>query len=171
MVPQFLAKHPIRSAEIEDAIKARIGVPTIRQGYGLSEGTLRLTVQSDERCTPGSVGVLSKELTKTKRRTLLQRRQHYERIYWRQNSTDAMIKNGWLHTGDIGYYDYDFEFFIAPPAEIEALLLTHDKIKDVAVVGKPDESAGELPFGVELTEKDIMDFVAANASSPKRLRG
>ncbi|KAL5284112.1 hypothetical protein ACFFRR_006404 [Megaselia abdita] len=227
MVPPlmvFLAKHPIvdkydlsslvmllsgaapLSKETEDAIKARIGVPTIRQGYGLSEGTLSLTVQSDEKCKPGSVGVLRKGLyakvIDTETGKPLGKNQRGELCFkgdcimkgyiGDKNSTDAMIKNGWLHTGDIGFYDEDFEFFIVdrikelikykafqvPPAEIEALLLTHDKIKDVAVVGKPDESAGELPFafvvkqnGANLTEQEVMDFVAANASSPKKLRG
>ncbi|XP_037944387.1 luciferin 4-monooxygenase-like [Teleopsis dalmanni] len=107
-------------------------------------------------------------------------------------ATQGAIKDGWLHTGDIGYYDDDFEFFIVdrikelikykafqvPPAEIEAILLTHPKIKDAAVIGKPDEEAGELPMAfvvkqanVQLTEKEVADFVAENTSSPKRLRG
>lgn len=227
MVPPlmvFLAKHPIvdkydlsslvmllsgaapLSKETEDAIKERIGVPTIRQGYGLSEATLSLTVQSDERCKPGSVGVLrkglyakvidpetGKALGPNQRGELCFRGDCIMKGYiGDKNSTDAMVKNGWLHTGDIGFYDEDFEFFIVdrikelikykafqvPPAEIEALLLTHDKIKDVAVVGKPDEAAGELPFafvvkqvGAQLTEQEVIEFVAANASSPKRLRG
>lgn len=65
-----------------------------------------------------------------------------------------------------------------PPAEIEALLLQHPSIKDVGVVGLPDEKSGELPLafvvtqpGAKITEKDIIDFVAKRVSMPKRLHG
>lgn len=108
-------------------------------------------------------------------------------------ATDETIKNGWLHSGDIGYYDNDLEFFIVDrlkelikykgfqvaPAELEALLLQHPKIKDAAVIGKPDLEAGELPmafvvrqqFAKNLSEQEVMDFVAKNVSSAKKLRG
>ncbi len=57
------------------------------------------------------------------------------------------------------------------PAELEALLLTHPKIDDVAVVGIPDDRLGEAPraFVVKkekgLTEKEVQEFVARKVSS------
>lgn len=53
------------------------------------------------------------------------------------------------------------------PAELEALLLTHPSVQDAAVVGLPNEEAGELPLafvvkkaGKNVTEKEIEKFVA-----------
>lgn len=53
------------------------------------------------------------------------------------------------------------------PAELEALLLTHPAVQDAAVVGLPNEEAGELPLafvvkkmGKNITEKEIEKFVA-----------
>lgn len=61
---------------------------------------------------------------------------------------------------------------------MEALLLTHPQVLDSAVIGLPDEIAGELPLafvvkkpGSTVTEKELEKFVADNVSSPKRLRG
>ena len=52
------------------------------------------------------------------------------------------------------------------PAELEALLVTHPKIQDAAVIGLPDERAGELPRayvvprpGEKVTEDDVKEFV------------
>lgn len=108
-------------------------------------------------------------------------------------STNKVIdEDGWLHSGDIAYYDEDNQFFIVdrikelikynayqvPPAEIEALLLSHPKVKDCGVIGIPNEEAGELPFayvvkqpGEKLTAEEVINFVAENASKAKWLRG
>lgn len=56
-------------------------------------------------------------------------------------------------------------------------MLTHPKIKDCGVIGKPDEMAGELPLAFivkddpNLTETEIMKYVANTASPAKRLHG
>lgn len=92
-----------------------------------------------------------------------------------KKSTSATIdEDGWLHTGDIGYYDEDGFFFIVdrlkelikykafqvPPAELEAILLTHPDIKDAAVVGLPDEVAGELPLAFVVKQSNNNNITA-----------
>lgn len=54
-----------------------------------------------------------------------------------------------------------------PPAELEALLLTHPAVKDCSVIGIPDERAGQVPLayvvkqsGSDVTQQDIVDYVA-----------
>ena len=80
--------------------------------------------------------------------------------YWKApEATAGALRDGWLYTGDIGWMDEDgyvtitdrkkemikFKGFSVAPAQIEALLLEHPAVADVAVIGKPDEEAGEVP--------------------------
>jgi len=109
-----------------------------------------------------------------------------------KQATEATIDpDGWLHTGDIGHVDADGHLYVVDrlkelikyngfqvaPAELEAILLTHPAVADAAVIGRPDEAAGEIPVGfvvlrpgVEATAADISDFVAGQVSHYKQLR-
>ncbi len=74
-----------------------------------------------------------------------------------EEATAATIRDGWLHTGDVGYVDSDGYFFIVDrakdmiirggeniyPREIEEVLYTHAGVLECAVIGVPDEVRGE----------------------------
>ena len=107
-------------------------------------------------------------------------------------ATSATIDaDGWLHTGDVAHFDSDgyiyivdrikelikYKGFQVPPAELEGLLLTHDDIADAAVIGIPDDEAGEIPKafitlmpGAELTAEAIQEFVAGQVATYKQVR-
>ena len=104
-------------------------------------------------------------------------------------TASTLDADGWLHTGDIAVVDADGYFTIVdrlkelikvkayqvPPAELEALLLTHPAVADAAVIGIPDVEAGEVPkaFVVlkgDATAQALMDFVAGRVAPYKRVR-
>jgi long-chain acyl-CoA synthetase len=80
--------------------------------------------------------------------------------YWKApEATAEALRDGWLYTGDIGWRDEDgyvtvtdrkkemikYKGLSVAPAQIEALLLEHPAVADVAVVARPHEEAGEVP--------------------------
>ncbi len=106
-------------------------------------------------------------------------------------TADTIDAEGWLHTGDIGHIDEDGHLFVVDrlkelvkykgfqvaPAELEAILLTHPAVADAAVVGVPDDKAGEIPAafvavkpGHDTSKEEIISFVADQVASYKRVR-
>jgi acyl-CoA synthetase (AMP-forming)/AMP-acid ligase II len=106
-------------------------------------------------------------------------------------TAQTIDRDGWLHTGDIGYVDSDGDFWVVDrvkelikykgmqvaPAELEAVLLQHPAVADCAVYPQPDAEAGEIPKaavvlkrGASATADELMQFVAARVSPHKRVR-
>jgi 4-coumarate--CoA ligase len=99
--------------------------------------------------------------------------------------------DGWLHTGDVAIIDehghmtivdrlkelIKFKGFQVAPAELEALLITHPKVADVAVIGVPDDEAGEVPkafvavvAGETVTLEEIQELVSEHLVSYKQIK-
>jgi len=106
-------------------------------------------------------------------------------------TANAIDENGWLHTGDLGMMDEAGYFKITGrlkdmiirggeniyPREIEEFLYTHPKVKDVQVVGVPDEKYGEevlacviLREGAAATEQEMIEYVRSGLSRFKTPR-
>ncbi|MEZ0578928.1 AMP-binding protein [Nocardioides sp. MH1] len=104
---------------------------------------------------------------------------------------ETIDADGYLHTGDIVEVGPDGEVYVVdrlkelikykgyqvPPAELEAVLLTHPDIADAAVVPHPDEEAGEVPHafivlqsGASLTAEEVMAYTAEKVAPHKKVR-
>ncbi|XP_066249954.1 luciferin 4-monooxygenase-like [Euwallacea similis] len=194
------------SKNMEEEVKRRLNCEDVRQGYGLTETTLAVTMiyPGDQRS--GSCGTLLNYISGKVRDPATGRslgpRQIGE-LCWKgpsvmmgyygneQATKETFTSDGWLKTGDLGYYDENGYFYVVDrmkelikynafqvaPAELEAILINHPKISDAGVVGLPDRNAGELPLAFvvknneKLTEKEVQEYVQGLVSPHKRLRG
>ena len=106
-------------------------------------------------------------------------------------TAETLDADGFLHTGDIGVHHVDGYFTIVDrlkelikyhgyqiaPAELEALLLSHPKIQDAAVIGVRGDDGEEIPKAfvvmapdAGLTAEDVMTFVAGQVAPHKKVR-
>ncbi|KAJ1425082.1 AMP-dependent synthetase/ligase [Sesbania bispinosa] len=153
---------PLSKEVIEGFVEKYPNV-TIMQGYGLTESS--------------GVGASTDSLEESRSNE--------------EATTSTLNSEGWLRTGDVCYFDDDGFLFIVdrlkelikykgyqvPPAELEALLLTHPAISDAAVIPYPDKEAGQVPMayvvrkaGSSISEKQVMDFIAGQVAPYKRIR-
>ncbi|HKY03502.1 MAG TPA: 4-coumarate--CoA ligase family protein [Blastocatellia bacterium] len=178
----------------------------VRQGYGMTEASplTHFTPMNMEKINRGTSGqcvpnteckvvdvATGEELGPNQEGELWIRGPQVMRGYLnRPEDTAATIdREGWLHTGDVGFADEDGFFYIVDrvkelikykglqvaPAELEAVLLTHPALADAAVIPSPDEEAGEVPkaFVVlksDATAEEIMAYVAERVAPHKKIR-
>ena len=200
----FSAAAPL-SADLALETGRRLGCDVV-QGYGMTELSPVSHVTPPGQFKPGSVGVTLPN-TETRvvdpatgddldlgvdGEVWVRGPQVMKGYLNNEQATAATITDdGWLRTGDIGHIDEDGHLFIVdrlkelikykgfqvPPAELEAVLLTHPAVADAAVVGLPDEEAGEIPVayvvlqqGADATAEQVMDFVAGEVAHYKQVR-
>jgi acyl-CoA synthetase (AMP-forming)/AMP-acid ligase II len=110
--------------------------------------------------------------------------------YWQMpEATAEKLKNGWLHTGDLGKFDEDGYIYIVErkndmiisggvnvyPREIEEVLYKHPAVSEVAVIGLPDEHWGEVVKAVivlkksaSATEAEMIEFCGKHLAGFKK---
>ena len=188
-------------AELIGRFEERFGVPLV-EGYGLSEGTVASTINpvagvrkagtvgialpGQEVAVVGSDGA---PVPRGQRGEVVIRGANVMRGYLgRPEETAKVVRDGWLHTGDVGIIDDDGYLRIVDrikdliirggeniyPKEIEECLYRHPAVLEAAVVGRPDAVLGEVPVayvaarpGRIVTPEELVAHCAASLARYK----
>lgn len=190
---------------LTDANKLQEKKPDLRiiSGYGLTESSPVITGSKKDSTEIASVGVIVSntqvKLVDSETGQIVspdkpgeicaKGPQVMSGYHKNKEATDQTIIDGWLHTGDVGYFDKAGQLFIVDrikelikvkgfqvaPLEIEEILREHPGVEDCGVVGKPDSRFGEVPvaFVVATSKKpsvkDLQDFVASKVAEYKQI--
>jgi long-chain acyl-CoA synthetase len=192
--------------EMINRMRALAPDAVVTEGYGLTEVTMGATLGPVHRSGVRKVGTVGVPIFDTQVRILdssgaevpggergevcIKGPQVMAGYHNRPDATAEVIKDGWLHTGDVGVLDEDgylsivdrmkdmllYKGYNVYPRELEEILAAQPGVLAAAVVGKPDTSVGELPvaFVVPATEavtaESLMSVVNEQVVAYKRLR-
>ena len=186
-------------------MREELGFAGVVNGYGLTEcggyGTMCSATDTDEQIAntagkpfPGTevriMGEDGRLLPDGKRGEVVLRGYIVMQGYFndRESTAKTIDKDGWLHSGDIGYFDENGDLriedrrkdmyitggFNCYPAEIERLMSTHPAIGQIAVIGVPDDRMGEvgkafvvLRPGAAATEAELIEWARKNIANFK----
>jgi acyl-CoA synthetase (AMP-forming)/AMP-acid ligase II len=171
------------------------------EGYGLSESTCRSTFNPpDQRRRPGSCGVPignemrvvdeeDRDVPDGELGEIVMRGENILKGYFKNDAANATaFRNGWFHTGDIGYRDREGFYYIVDrksdmiirggesiyPREIDEVLYQHPDVAAAAAVGVPDKLYGEevaavvvLKAEAKATEQEVIDYCKARLADFK----
>jgi len=175
---------------------------SVQEGYGLSETSPLATFNQFEKPSkPGTVGQPifgvevkcfdenDEEVKPGERGEVVIRGSNVMKGYYkRPEATAEAFRNGWFHSGDIGIFDDEGYLSIVDrkkdmilrggyniyPRELEEVMMTHEAVSLVAVIGVPDDRLGEevkafvvLKQGAELTKEDFTDWCKQQFASNK----
>jgi long-chain acyl-CoA synthetase len=156
--------------EIVEAWSRRLPEVTIRQGYGLTETAALIATTPIGQGKAGSVGIplmdsevrivddAGAAVPDGEVGEIVCRSPAVMQGYWRAPEASAeALRDGWLHTGDLGYLDEDGYLFVVDrkkdliirggfnvyPRDVEDVLVEHPTVAMAAVIGRPDPRHGE----------------------------
>src|SRR6266436_6389202 len=208
-IPQDLTTSQLRfamcgsapvPAEVIKRFEATFNCPVV-EGYGLSESTCRSTFNPpDERRRPGSCGLPignemrvfdddDREVADGQLGEIVLRGENILKGYYKNpEATASAFRNGWFHTGDVGYRDEDGYFFIVDrksdmiirggeniyPRETDEVLYQHPAVAAAATIGIPDPLYGEevvafivLKEGMKVSEEELISHCQAELADYK----
>jgi acyl-CoA synthetase (AMP-forming)/AMP-acid ligase II len=171
----FLPKHMHKPDGTEAEVKLLGSIGQMRQG-----GELRIVDEAGSDCAVGEPG------------ELILRAQSMMSCYWNNSAATAeTLRDGWLHTGDMGYFDERGFVFLVDrkkdmiisggeniySQEVEQALAEHPAVANAAVIGVPDPKWGEsvkaivvLKPGAEVSADELIVHCTALIASYKRPR-
>jgi long-chain acyl-CoA synthetase len=193
-------------AEVMKKFEETFNCPVV-EGYGLSESTCRSTFNPpDGRRRPGSCGLPignemkvfdddDNEVPDGELGEIVLRGENILKGYYKNpEATSNAFRNGWFHTGDVGYRDKDGYFYIVDrksdmiirggeniyPREIDEVLYQHAAVAAAATIGVPDPLYGEevaafvvLKDGLKVSEEELISYCTARLADykcPKSVR-
>ncbi|XP_014298680.1 uncharacterized protein LOC103570409 isoform X1 [Microplitis demolitor] len=195
------------SQEVREAVRNRFPSAKIRTGYGMTELSVAICLSDRDSTKSETIGNLtsgicckvidpetSKSLMAYETGELCFKGDHVMLGYRDdpEATSQTIDHHGWLHTGDLGYFDHDGDLFIVgrlkelikykgyqiAPAEIENILLSHPDVNDAAVIGRYDGTGNQIPVAYvvkkshsNITSQQLRQFVHDKVSIQKHLRG
>jgi long-chain acyl-CoA synthetase len=165
-------------AETAEELRRRLPGVELREGYGLTESAALVTSSPPGRARPGAVGtavpgieIRIAEPDEAGVGEILVRSPSVMLGYWQAPELTAdVLRDGWLHTGDLGRLDGDGYLHVVDrkkdliirggfnvfPRDVEEALVEHPSIAAAGVVGRPDAAHGEEVVAfVELSSDDV----------------
>lgn len=187
--------------QVLEDFQQKFDVP-ILEGYGMSEGSPVVTFnQLDVGCKPGSIGTpvwgvevklvneSGADVNVGEKGELLYRGHNVMKGYYnRPEATAESIKNGWMHSGDIAVKDEDGFYYIVDrtkdmiirgglnvyPREVEEVMIKHEAVSLVAIIGISDEKFGEeikayvvLNEGHQISESELIAWTKSQIADYK----
>lgn len=198
------------AVETIEALRKRFPDAVITEGYGLTEVTMGATINPSHRSGLRKIGTVGFPVFDTEVKIVaaeggaeplppgtegevcIRGPQVMGGYHGRPEETAAVLVDGWLHTGDVGFLDEEgyltivdrkkdmllYKGYNVYPRELEEILFRHPGVANVAVVGRPDPAVGELPVAFvvratgheELSADEVLAYVNERVVPYKRVR-